>query len=112
MGNDFSSPASKEVHIEQPDSNVANLSELHNQFDELFVDFTLGAMARPPGLRCKSFFPFAFIFIVSFCLSVKAISMNLTINYLYQNRISNPETSYKFEKKHLIQNYLDHRQKI
>lgn len=38
--------------------------------------------------------------------------MNLTINYLYQNRISNPETSYKFEKKHLIQNYLDHRQKI
>ena len=58
------------------------------------------------------FFPFAFIFIVSFCLSVKAISMNLTINYLYQNRISNPETSYKFEKKHLIQNYLDHRQKI
>lgn len=57
-------------------------------------------------------FPFAFIFIVSFCLSVEAISMNLTINYLYQNRISNPETSYKFEKKHLIQNYLDHRQKI
>ena len=40
-------------------------------------------------------FPFAFIFIVSFCLSVEAISMNLTINYLYQNRISNPETSYK-----------------
>ena len=62
MGNDFSSPASKEVHSEPPDSNVANLSELHNQFDEFFVDFTLGAMARPPGLRCKSFFPFCFHF--------------------------------------------------
>ena len=112
MGNDFSSPASKEVHIEQPDSNVANLSELHNQFDEFFVDFTLGLWRGRRVCAVSPFFPFAFIFIVSFCLSVEAISMNLTINYLYQNRISNPETSYKFEKKHLIQNYLDHRQKI
>lgn len=46
----------KEFTLQPPGSNVASPSKIHDEICKFFVDFTLGAMMRPPSLLSEAFF--------------------------------------------------------